>query len=475
MNCFRKISLIGLAVLVMVTGVMGSTQTPTTYPTDFRLIGSLTAASGSGVSGYKVVFYQATNASDDTYTNGFAKALTDANGNFNINMHDDARLLELQPQPYNYYIGVVKKLAADGNSYGINEKTLQITAQDLINGYKIVDPAVFGQLVLNEGIIDPDGGPVPPDGTVPLSITRSGSDILISWEASSVSSGDPQIFVLTGSGLGDYNSTTGWTPVVSGQPYGGTAVTIDSANRTLIHTGQVAGGTSEVYYKALQFGTDATHQTSDPNYSGQTYLQTAWAVGKMNIAIGAGVNVVSIPFSKADSGVNKVISPDLLSDGDILYTKPASDNPNTSRFRIVNGVWVDDQDNPATLPMTPDSGYWIVASSAKPLTVWGNVVTDNSRSTLVKDSGILVIGCVYPNKELFINAGLNSQGGAVNKDVIYYKPAAASANTQKLTFDGTNWLCDDANETKMFTSPFGYWYNRAAGNGDYTLKHLKTY
>jgi hypothetical protein len=200
-------------------------------------------------------------------------------------------------------------------------------------------------------------------------------------------------------------------------------------------------------------------------------LPQAQAVGKYDINIGAGMNVVSVQFIRANSAIGQVFQTDLLSEGDYLYFKPLSDSPNTEKATIAGGMWKDDLGNASAIQISPDFGYWIKAANDEILTVCGRVENASSRRTAIKDNGILVIGCVYPTRTFFEDAGLSSSGGAKSGDAVYYKPLADSPNTQKVTFDGTNWSGPE--EDRIFTLPFGYWYKRKEGNGDFNFDHLR--
>jgi hypothetical protein len=306
MNCFRKISLIGLAVLVMVTGALGAAQIPPTYPTDFRLIGSLSKGSTqlTDLSGYKVVVYQATNASDPVYASGYASALTDAGGNFNINLHDDARLLELSAAAAKYYyIGVVAK-TVNGASYGVNETSWQLASVDLWKSYKIM--ATPYPLALNAGIIDPTPVLLPED--TGLYISRGGetpgSACTITWNADKFG-GSPQIYVMTGSGTGEftnsYNSAA-WTRVWDGTKFlpnlPGNVGQFNTAGLSngISSSMQVGAGSREVYYKALPAAS-----TFPPDAA---VFQNAPAVGKILVtAAGKGnYNMVGVPLIQQTAG-----------------------------------------------------------------------------------------------------------------------------------------------------------------------------
>ncbi len=311
-----------------------------------------------------------------------------------------------------------------------------------------------------------------PFGTVPLNIERSGLNIRISWDSAIH---NPQIFVRTGNGSGQYvndGDATVWVDI-TGPSIADEFDLTHTGENYILHRSQVGDVSTrpEVYYKGLQSGVSPTAINPDFPSGTVTNLAAAWAVGKLDINIGAGMNVITVPFLRADDGIADVLNTDLLSDSDSLYFKPLSDSPNTEKATLDSGVWKDDSGSPSVIQIGPDYGYWIEAGGSKTLTVWGEVVRADSRPILVKDGGILVIGCVYPKQTLFADAGLDAAGGAADGDAVYYKPLADSPNTQKVIFDGTNW--SDPVEDRTFTLPFGYWYERKSDVGDLNFNHLR--
>ena len=303
----RRISLIVLAVLVTITGAWAAAQVTPPYPTDFRIIGTLGKGNAPDANGYKVVFYQATNASDPSYASGYAWVRTDANGKFSINVHDDWRLLPLLGTK-TYYIGVVKQMASDNKYYGVNETAVALTASDIASGCKIISPDLT--LAQGAGINDPGGQT--PDGTVPLTITRdsTNTNILVNWDKTNVLYQKPTIYVYTGDGSGTYNDDiTKWTKVAENGALVSGVTGFTYAEGQLTHANQVGQGAGEAYYKALW--ATVTPANSDPK-TGKSYFQECWAGGKLNVTVaGAGTNpykysFVSVPFASVDPSADVV-------------------------------------------------------------------------------------------------------------------------------------------------------------------------
>ena len=154
---------------------------------------------------------------------------------------------------------------------------------------------------MEQGIIDVPGVPF---GTVPLYISRAGADVRLTWEATYV---NPQIFVKTGQGSGEYTSREGWVKVaasggiISGLSAGLGTFDYRGSERAILHKNQVGGGTPEAYYKGLQ----AVVSAADPNprIAGKTFLSSANAVGKVNVTMYKGWNFVSPSISHESADV----------------------------------------------------------------------------------------------------------------------------------------------------------------------------
>jgi len=147
MSKYLKFLLLVIAALFTFTSLAVAEQQTPPYPAAFWINGTLGPGPSGLVdlSGFKVVFY---NSQDNSYALGYALALTDASGNYRINALADLRLLPLAAATY--HIGVV-----NNGGYGVNEKEIIITADDLTNGYKNMNLI----LATGEGIPDPETPP----------------------------------------------------------------------------------------------------------------------------------------------------------------------------------------------------------------------------------------------------------------------------------------------------------------------------
>jgi hypothetical protein len=301
-----------------------------------------------------------------------------------------------------------------------------------------------------------------PPGTVPLTISRSGKDIKIAWDAKYA---NPQIYVMTGDGTGKFQNdnvagqTAVWALVASGQEFDTTHAS--DAAPYILHKGQVGAASvtgvtnrPEAYYKGLQHGVSASAQGSDQiNFPG-TYLQAAWAVGKLNVnlqgsAAEAGKNYVSIPFNcQQGTTIGNVLgegSGTIWQPGDEVQYKFAAGPSFNTAILSANSTWVDTSNG-----QTPAWGIdyrfgniVITNAAAKTLTFIGEVVKTNIDIPIYSGAGEApggktLLGMVYP-----VSLGLASSSlitdGAANGDMIQFKTAAVGEAYQSAIVSGSQW------------------------------------
>jgi len=246
-------------------------------------------------------------------------------------------------------------------------------------------------------------------GTVPLYIARSGSDILITWDAQVT---NPDIYVLTGDGSGKYTADTGWALALSGgvlkNPNGMGAWSI--TGQQLKHTGEVGGGKTEAYYKGLQAGVPAT----DPNKDNTqiSNLAAAQAVGKIIVNVyGGGRVFVSAPF--VTDSLNNILGTNFTTN-DQACIWDNSLGKFTSFQTFGGGNW------PAGINAEISHGYWLDITGTgpgvlKPITVIGTIslnpvstqiytgwdMVGNPMPKQIADTGF-VAGKVAPNDQIWI-------------------------------------------------------------------------
>jgi len=301
----------------------------------------------------------------------------------------------------------------------------------------------------------------PPEGSVRLTISREGESVGANIRVSWVAPIPINLYALTGPGTGVYtNEVSAWhwidpAMVVGYNFYPG----------YVIHSGQVRAGTSEVYYKALIAGLDPYR-----------YLASAEAVGKFNMNIGTGFNLISIPFAttpSADATVERIFGRGQLTSGgpdtaDALYYKPSAGLPNYLKAYLSSTGWVGGS---VMEPINPALGYFLEAHADKIVTVVGEVALRAGR-TVKFDPDYTIFGILYP-RPLQLTGGRTNpiegafSGGPDTADAIYYKPNAALPNYLKAYLSGASW-------TSGFDPkpPFGYFYERKAASFTWNHEYL---
>ncbi|MFC1568576.1 hypothetical protein ACFL37_02650 [Candidatus Margulisiibacteriota bacterium] len=192
-------------------------------------------------------------------------------------------------------------------------------------------------LALGPRIIEGDW----PYGTVPLNISRVGSNIQITWDPMFR---DPQIYVRVGDGSGQYTDTYNsmvWVPASDPSRSGEFDDVSDLADNELVHNNQVGDASTthpEVYYKALQAG--VTTNMRDP-VSFQRCIEIAWAVGKVDLLMSKGWNSVSTALSAEAFGGAAGVAGDNFGEGSGIIIRMAPrtcPNSSDSRARPVGTI-----------------------------------------------------------------------------------------------------------------------------------------
>ena len=300
--------------------------------------------------------------------------------------------------------------------------------------------------VLGGGLVAVSGIPA---GTVPLTIARQGQDIKISWDPKYV---NPQIYVLTGDGTGKYtNGSTGWTLVAATDTTNYDFTNYSSTTAPyILHKNQVGLGAAEAYYKGLQAGVNPADTTTDTNYTGQTYLATAWAVGKVNVTVAAsgGKQLVSLPLY---DGTLSTIFPSQLTGGKSLIVSPRSGtgvNP-----VIVNETGVNGQD----FTVGPMVGFWmqtpIAATAPVTITFVGSVISANvERDVEMKDLTGNPLPISFANSNLGVDTDIISiQSGLGLSPMI--KSGGSWGQWTTVSLNQGFWYMYKANKRKWTVSP----------------------
>jgi hypothetical protein len=312
--------------------------------------------------------------------------------------------------------------------------TVQPGFQD-IKGEAVIGSGTVGGKTLQLGGIytllpTAAGTPEVPAGTVKLYISRSGTNIQITWEATKYP--NPQIFILTGDGSGQYHNSydaTKWksydNPIFDTTP-----MTFDASDRLsgiLTHYRQVGGGDAEVYYKGLLAGIT--------DYG--KYLPSAEAVGKVNFELNktgaSSWNFISscLTYNNIDQvlGVN-------FTNGDQLWFWNNVEQKFYPPITFSDGTW-------GTGNLNPGPGYLLnlVGTSPKPVTAIGKVNTaalDRAISVkpLTPSYGWNVIGNPRPILSLMTGFGAGRSGAG---DSLWEWDSSNQKFLPPLVFDGTKW------------------------------------
>jgi len=282
------------------------------------------------------------------------------------------------------------------------------------------------------GVVNLISAAGPPAGIVPLFISRDGSNIKISWEASKYPT--PKIFFMTGDGTGSYSNT-----YTAGPPANWTQV--DSTNAaslgfnfssygsgSILHLAQVGGGSPEAYYKGL-----IPSSLTNLSY----YIPSAEAVGKVNFVLSKNAtsswNFVSSPL--IFNNLDQIWGTD-FTNGDQLWVWNDAEQKFFAPITFSGGTW-------GTGNLNPGYGYLfnLAGTSPKTGTAIGNVNTSAlSRTISVKPGtpsyGWNVIG--NPQPVLSPMTGFVS-GKSAASDSIWEWDNVNQKFLAPLVFDGTGW------------------------------------
>jgi hypothetical protein len=264
-----------------------------------------------------------------------------------------------------------------------------------------------------------------PYGTVPLFISRSGTNVVVTWEAAYV---NPEIYVLSGDGQGRYtNVAGGWTRISrAGRLESPLPSEWDfdyfAGSRQLINNGEVGGGAPEVYYKGLQAGitTSTIDPTPGPTF-GRNCFAAAWGVGKVNLTIAGGKRwtLFSMPFLNSPTDVNEILA------GQVDYSAGADAITSVRVFSHENGGWNRaSYFNGTSWQAVPglnaaiydgNKGLYVLTRAAdtdKPVTIVGQIKQLDASTAYTIRSNWNVVGLPYPVlmdiNRLSLNAGVKS-------------------------------------------------------------------
>lgn len=276
------------------------------------------------------------------------------------------------------YLGAATANAAGGWSTTLSGltggTTLSATATDQ-NG----NTSQFGPNIRTESMF------------IRLDITREadtqGSDILVSWTEDVT----PDVYALTGDGSGVYtDEIPGWLQVTNTVPVPG----FGTEGKTLRHSGQVGGGTSEAYYKGLKAGANIN------------LLSSAEAVGKVNIFVATyppTMELVSLPLIPDYSDIDSVIGRQFgagRAEVWSYYNAPV----NGFRNHTYDGSsWT------GSLPgeeISAKRGFWVKSLTADTALTFVGRVPVEAQNFSFNNEGVFLVGNPYPRTAFWTASGL---------------------------------------------------------------------
>lgn len=310
------------------------------------------------------------------------------------------------------------------------------------------------------GIVTEPGVPY---GTVPLTITRDGANIVLSWDAKYV---NPTIYFMTGNGTGQFFNIYSIPPVVptpwkiaysNGSPANG----FTFSNNKLYHPSQVGQGESEAYYKGLQNGVSVT--ALSPDVPQKTIFETVPAVGKLNLETAGAASgkwsFISSPLT--NSSYDNMFGTD-FSNGDQIWIWNDAEQKFLAPISFSAGTW-------GTGTITRGKGYLLNLKNPTitTSTIIGQVnLSASSRPISVKAGtpsiGWNLIGNPFPiasNME-GLTTGLSGVG-----DSLWQWDTANQKFLAPASFNGTAWPANT-----VLSAGRGYGYNRLGATGfDWTI------
>ncbi|MFA5113702.1 MAG: hypothetical protein WC529_05350 [Candidatus Margulisiibacteriota bacterium] len=378
----------------------------------YWLSGTVAAPTGVAVDNKLVVFY----------TTDLAVRIetrTDSAGKYSLNP------FELQ-----YYQNIPVNL--DGSAGYV-----LAVVRDTPNGYGTLETIVLsseaGYMIKNLTLIEGGGPYLPtvPVDTVPLEISRSGNDVRISWEAANPDYADPQIFLLTGSGTGEYsNDVTRWTRISAGTA--GFDFTNYAAG-SVLYLDQVAGGVPEAYFRAIKAGVDVATP------SGRATFEASYPYGKINVYVeGNGLLLAGVPVK---DGKMSAIYPPQMPSGAELNIYPRVGRGLDKLIARSTGLTGTD------VNVDPGLGFWLENPGTLPLVITfvGQLAVPLERGI----AGLDLTGNPLP-------AGLSSALlGGTTADIIYPQ---IGRGLDKVNRGSAGWPALTLRLNQ------GFWYEYAAGS-----------
>lgn len=227
---------------------------------------------------------------------------------------------------------------------------------------------------------------------------------------------------------------------------------VGAAGSVALDDAQVRAGEDEIYYRAV------------PADAADRFAETP-ILGKRNITLGRGFNVIETSLTPADAVNGDPLSAYIgnqLGSGDVVFHKPNAGQPNylQASFDATRAVpW--NFPNPE-FRLRHGSGYFVRQLAAAPntITLVGRV-SGNLETTFAQ--GFNLFGLGIPRSFTFNDpmTGLAANGlTAGANDTIFFKPSAAQPNYLQASFNAATSTWNFPNPTFGLDPGIGYFYRR---------------
>ncbi|OGC23451.1 hypothetical protein A2291_03770 [candidate division WOR-1 bacterium RIFOXYB2_FULL_42_35] len=242
---------------------------------------------------------------------------------------------------------------------------------------------------------------------------------------------------------------------------------------------KVGDGTTR-FYKILPVS--ATAVTTDD--------LTQEVVGKFDISLEIGFNLVSLPLIPANNLLDNVIGSQLASGAFSLFAdqiqKFNGNGYDIAWLKTITGgnKWYTGS-TATTITTAPNDGFWIKSATKKHLTIVGRIAETNRSFTMKSNKTYNLVGSPFPVTVALDNSGLaeNATSGTFSlfaakvqelKSSGGYDIAWLKNTTGKLIDSGNKWYTSSSPTTMKFSPGKGYWVSDP-GTINFTWEYIKPY
>jgi hypothetical protein len=312
----------------------------------------------------------------------------------------------------------------------------------LIDGEYTVIPGILGLL---QRVVEGDW----PWGTVPCTISREDSNVVITWDAGTFHNPSIYYLVVDDDTPFSTNFDDGWTEAQDG---------VDNFTITdgrAVHTGQVDAGEGVVVYRVLQAGV-----TPGQEHDGVDVFSSAITVGKVNITMHRGWNAVSVPFVGDSFGGPGGLVGDNFGEGDTanFWDYLVAGTQDFSRFKRFSAATGWDKPE-VEFPLMQGAMFNIASLAAgetRVVTLMGTVSdADVTRRVLAKWNNLGVPFPMVLTNGGFVTANVNPSANLVVGDTLY--EWGVTDFSKMIRYTGTEW-----SEPLNCKPGVSYWFNHVS-------------